>query len=524
MKAKQIHIGSDARNSVVAGIELVFSAVASTLGPYGSTVVIENDVRKDNPPGVTKDGVSVANIINLPDQLNQLGAKLVLQASTQADTKSGDGTTTTVVLATGLVARAISMLEDGMLPIQIREELLLSVDKMISMLTSIAERYPVTADTVRCVARISANGEEKLADVAIAATEAAMGGPVTVKSHREETDEIEILHGAIIPGAPLTLDLLDRSNKTTTADSPIVCLYNGRFNLAVLDGISNAYDNNFTGAAYRDSVPRIVVVIAKDMEDGVEEAVAKFNRNARTNQDICVIVLAAPGAGQQRQRYLTMLSHMISGSVVEPGQDIVFGEATALQLEANRSALIPNRAFNQDLYVEMLKAERSASSIGSIKYRQFDEILRFVLGRRVTVYVGGMTQADIKERQDRMVDAVHAIVAVQDGVIPGGGTVLAMNYDDPFSEAYTLPYRKILMNGGLSAAEAADTLEKATNLSNVEGLEHAYFYDLIRNEYVNLVDCPMPVYDPVRVTVNALRAAAQVAVTVVTSNCYIIED
>lgn len=524
MKAKQIHIGTEARNKVVDGIEMVFDAVASTLGPYGATVVIENDVRKDNPPGVTKDGVSVANIINLPNQLNQLGAKLVLQASTQADTKSGDGTTTTVVLATGLVARAISMLDDGMLPIQIREQILLSVDKTISMLNVIAENYPVTADTVRCVARISANGEEKLADVAISATEAAMGGPVTIKSHREETDEIEILHGAIIPGTPLTTDMLDRSSKSTTVDEPLICLYNGRFSPAVLVGVTDAYNASPLRTDDRNSPPRVLAVIAKDLEDGVEELVAHHNRKARDGRDVCIIVLAAPGAGQQRQRYLTMLSYMSNGKVVEPGQDIVFGEATALQLEANRCALIPHESFDQARHVEDLKTERSASSIGSIKYKQFDEILRFVLGRRVTVYVGGMTQADIKERQDRMVDAVHAIVAVQDGVIPGGGTVLAMNNDDPFSDAYTLPYRKILMNGGLSAAEAAAHLERSTDMSNAEGLEHAYFYDLLSNEYVNLVACEMPVYDPVRVTINALRAAAQVAITVVTSNCYIIED
>lgn len=517
MKAKQIHIGTEARNKVVEGINMVYGAVASTLGPYGATVVIENDIRKDNPPGVTKDGVSVANVINLADQLNQLGAKLVLQASTQADTKSGDGTTTTVVLAQGLVARAISMLEEGMLPIQIREEIMLSVDKVVSVLQSVAERYPVTADTISCVARISANGEEKLADVAISATEAAMGGPVTIKSHREENDEIEVLHGAIIPGSPLTTDMLDRNNKVTTVTNPRVCLYNGRFNGSVMAGIEQ-----YLGTVHIGKVEHCVLaVIAKDLEDGIEEMVAQFNRK---NRDVCIIVLAAPGAGLQRQRYLTMLANMTVGKVVEPGQEIVFGGATALQLEANRTALIPHENFDQSAHVEALKAERSASSIGSIKYKQFDEILRFVLGRRVTVYVGGMTQADIKERQDRMVDAVHAIVAVQDGVIPGGGTVLAMIDDDVFTDAYTLPYRKILMNGGLSPEEAAQRHADGIRIANDAGHEHAFFYDILRNDYVNLVECDMPVYDPVRVTINALRAAAQVAITVVTSNCYIIED
>lgn len=515
MKAKQIFIGDEGRNAVVSGINQVYLAVASTLGPYGATAIIENDIRKDNPPGVTKDGVSVAGVINLPGQLEQLGAKLVLQASTQADTKSGDGTTTTVVLTQGLLARALEMHSRGMLPIQVRAAIQKSVEGVIEQLELAASKHEVTAETIRCVARISANGEERLADVAIAAVESAKGGPVTIRSHREETDEVEVLHGAIIPGSPLTLDLLDRNSKVTNFDRPNVCIYNGRFSSSILSQLANYTESNKGG---------VCVVIVKDIADGIEEQVASLNRRRNVAP---IQIVAAPGAGQQRQRYLNALSAMVGAAVVEPGQDLVFGEAASVQMEINRTSLIPNENFAQSDLIDKLLAERGASSIGSIKYKQFDEILRFVLGRRVTVYVGGMTQADIKERQDRMVDAVHAIEAVRDGVIPGGGTVLAMvddGADNLFADAYSLPFRKILLNGGLTEDAVARYLDEARNLAHESGSYYTPFFDILRDEYVDLVNCDTPVYDPVRVTINALRAAAQVVITVITSNCYIIED
>lgn len=520
MKAKQIHIGTEARAEVIEGISITYGAVASTLGPHGRTVVIENDIRKDNAPTVTKDGVSVAAVINLPKQLNQLGARLVLQASTQADTKSGDGTTTTVVLAHGLVSRAMEQLNEGMLPIQIRENITRSVENMVGYLQLTSAEYEVDESTIQCVARISANGEETLSKVAISAIEAAKGGPVAVKSHREELDELEVLTGAILPGAPLTIDLIDRNLKITTVEQPLVAIYNGRLTSAAYTGF---YDH-LQSLGHKD---RLLIIVAKDLEDGVEQLVAAGNDHRGNRTGNHILVVPSPGAGAQRQRYLGLLSSMIGAPVIEPGNTIQSGYATAVQIEAKRVSLIPNEMFPQDTVVAELMAERATYSVGSIKYRQSDEILRFVLGRRVTVYVGGMTEADIKERQDRMVDAVHAIEAARDGVIPGGGTVLAMaamSTNDEYRDAYTLPFRKILLNGGITETDAMDCLRQAYELGCNDGLTHTYFYDILKEEYVNLVKGEMPVYDPVRVTINALRAAAQVAITVISSNCYIIED
>lgn len=513
MKTKVIHSGYDARLGLCAGIDKLYDAVASTLGPYGASVIIENDSRKDNPPTVTKDGVSVARIINFDNQLEQLGARIVLQASSQADTKSGDGTTTTVVLAKALVDAATRITATGVLPIVVKARLDKLSEDVVAYLEAYSESFEVTDEVIDNVARISANGDRTLAAVALSAVREANGGPVTVKPYRGEVDEMEALQGSIITGSPLNGELVPRDESAIVSfrDTYVIVL-DAR---ATVDQIESICRNNGD---------KNTVVFVTGARDGVAELASEWN--TRTNAHGNVIVVETPGAGQNRRRYQAILCTMASCKITSNVDEIHYGRLKEFTISQRNMCIFTDVDMQET--VKHLTELREAEIRGSQKYKHLDTALRFVLGRRVTIYVGGLTDADIKERHDRMVDAVSAIECAKDGVIPGGGTVLAFlalsHKDTDLASALMLPMCKIYMNGGVGEDVARSMVVDAFEDARKSTRRYLQFQDLLNSTVVDLLDPQYAVYDPVRVTINAVRAACAVAGTVITSNCCVVED
>lgn len=513
MKTKVMFSGNEAREGLRSGVDKLFMAVASTLGPYGSSVIIENDNRKDNAPTVTKDGVSVARVVNWDDQLEQLGARIVLQASSQADTKSGDGTTTTVVLAKALVDAASGVVESGVLPIVVKKRLDKLAEDVVAYLEVYSEQYEVTDDVIANVARISANGDEALASVALAAVRAANGGPVTVKPWRAEVDEVESLDGSIITGTPINTDLVPRDEFPRVFNHLNVVVLDARITVDQIRTLASAHGN------------KPLIVFVTGARDGVDEWVSEWNSSTPNNVNP-VIVVETPGAGQNRRRYQAILAEMANTDITSNVQNVSLGLLAEFTLSQRNMCIFTDVDLSKT--TSSLIAQRDAEIRGSQKYKHLDTTLRFVLGRRVTVSVGGLTDADTKERKDRMVDAVSAIECAKDGVIPGGGTVLAYlansHADKELAKALALPMAKIYMNGGLSEEEAVATVDKSCADARASQRTYPLFYNLLEGEYVDLLDPAYAVYDPVRVTINAVRAACAVAGTVITSNCCLVED
>lgn len=512
MKSKVMFSGNEARDGLRSGVNKLFMAVASTLGPYGSSVIIENDNRKDNAPTVTKDGVSVARVVNWDNQLEQLGARIVLQASSQADTKSGDGTTTTVVLAKALVDAASSAVANGELSIVVKKRLDKLAEDIVAYLEQYSENFEVTDEVIANVARISANGDEALADVALAAVRAANGGPVTVKPWRAEVDEVEALDGSIITGTPINTDVVPRDESARAFQFPNVIIMDARISVEQIRNLASAYGGM-----------KPLVVFVSGARDGVDEWVSEWNSSPDAEP---VIVVETPGAGQNRRRYQAILAEMANTEITTNVQHAEVGTLAEFSVSQRNMCIFTQ--VSMDTTIDALIKQRDGEIRGSQKYKHLDTTLRFVLGRRVTVSVGGLTDAGTKERKDRMVDAVSAIECARDGVIPGGGTILAhlanIHKDKELAEALMLPMAKIYMNGGLSDEEALAAVLKSCDAARAENRDYPLFYDLLSGKYVDLLDPAYTVYDPVRVTINAVRAACAVAGTVITSNCCLVED
>lgn len=512
MKSKVMFSGNEARDGLRRGVDKLFLAVASTLGPYGSSVIIENDNRKDNAPTVTKDGVSVARVVNWDDQLEQLGARIVLQASSQADTKSGDGTTTTVVLAKALVDAASKVVANGELSIVVKKRLDKLAEDVVAYLEQYAENFEVTDEVIANVARISANGDEALAHIALTAVRAANGGPVTVKPWRAEVDEVEALEGSIITGTPISTDIVPRDESTRPIASPNVVVLDARITIDQARALASTHSGT-----------RPLIIFVTGARDGVDEWVSEWNSIPESQP---VIIVETPGAGQNRRRYQAILAEMAGTEITTNVQHVSVGSFAQFTVSQRYMCIFTR--VDMQATIDALIKQRDSEIRGSQKYKHLDNTLRFVLGRRVTISVGGLTDADTKERKDRMVDAVSAVECAKDGVIPGGGTVLAYlansHKDTELAEALMLPMAKIYMNGGLATDEALATVKKSCEDARANERDYPLFYDLLAGEYVDLLDAEYAVYDPVRVTINAIRAACAVAGTVITSNCCLVED
>lgn len=534
IKPKEVVFG-EATSKVIEGVGIAYQAVSSTLGPYASTVVLENENGKDKAPVVTKDGVSVAERVSLKDPLQQLGARLVLQASSQADAKSGDGTTTTLILAYEAMKMARKAIEGGMLMHQVRKQLESSRDYIADRLLEAARNYENNDDVKRFVALVSANGEESLANIAVDAVRLARGGEVRKYMSRSEEDSIEIKRGAVITGKPLTVDAIPRREDSFQIVNPAVILANGDIDVT---RVQNIFEH-ITKAQYRGHV----VVFCEDIKADVDMYVADFNsklaaRFRDESEYSQLIILPTPGVGDFRQQFLAVMELMTGATINESGSsEIHSGLCESVVIERQTITINPLAYFYDDGIDEQecnrITAMQREFPIGTSRYKRFNELLRFVVGRRVSVHVGGLSEADSKERFDRLVDAVNAIVRAESGVIVGGGTTLAA-LSTSVQEAYPMlvgldkvlraPMTKIYQNAGVPNAE--EIVEECMNhplRQHLHNSTYIPFFDLDSMLHTDLYAIENPILDPVLVTYNAVRAAFSLASTIVTTRCYIVD-
>lgn len=527
IKPKNV-VFAEATNKVIEGVETAYRAVSSTLGPYASTVVLENENGKDKAPVVTKDGVSVARCVSLKDPLQQLGARLVLQASSQADAKSGDGTTTTLILAYEAMKMARHAIENGMLMHQVRKQLEESRDYIANALLTAATNFENNDEVKKFVALVSANGEERLAQIAVDAVRRARGGEVRKYMSRSEHDTIEVKTGAVISGKPLTVDAIPRRDDSFEIVKPNVMLANGEVDGKRIDSIIKQIKQE----GYSD----YVVLFCEDIRDDVDMKVAAFND--LNNQGVLLIVLPTPGVGDFRQQFLAVMELMTGAEINELGTEhFELGKCESIIIERQNITINPKPAFYvsgaDEAECARITAMQNEFPIGTSRYNRFNELLRFVVGRRVSVHVGGLSEADCKERFDRLVDAVNAIVRAESGVIVGGGTTLAAlsaRVQNQFPQLVGLdkvlraPMAKIYENAGIE--NASEIVEECLNhplRTHLHNDTYIPFFDLDEQLHVDLYAVEKPILDPVLVTYNAVRAAFSLASTIVTTRCYIVD-
>ncbi|MBN2617010.1 MAG: chaperonin GroEL [Spirochaetales bacterium] len=521
--AKQLQFDEQARKSLLTGVEKLSDAVKVTLGPKGRNVLID---KKFGAPLVTKDGVTVAKEIELEDPFENMGAQLVKEVSTKTNDVAGDGTTTATVLAYGIVKEGLKSVAAGINPMGLKR----GIDKAVSL--AVAEIKNLAKDIkekeeIAQVATISANNDREIGDeIANALEKVGKDGVITVEESKTFETTTDFVEGMQFDRGYLSpYFATNRESMTTTMDHPYILVFDKK--------ISNMKDllpllEKVAGAG------KPLLIIAEDVEG---EALAALVVNTlRGALNVCAV--KAPGFGDRRKAMLEDIAILTGGEVIS--------EEIGLKLESTELSQLGTAVkvtISKDETVIVSGAgEESAISerIGQIKTQiedttsdydreKLQERLAKLAGGVAVINVGAATEVELKEKKDRVEDALSATrAAIEEGIIPGGGTALAQisvilekaDLSDLTEEekvgfkiarrAMEEPVRQISTNAGLDGAVVAE---------KVKYEKRGVGFDAGKMEFVDMVSAG--ILDPAKVTRTALQNAASIAGLLLTTECAI---
>lgn len=520
--AKDILFNSDAREKLKKGVDTLADAVKVTLGPKGRNVVIEQTY---SGPHVTKDGVSVAESITLLDPSENIGAQMVKQAASKTNSIAGDGTTTATVLAQSLISAGLDEVKNGANPIDLKRGIDLATRVVVENLLKIAQKIDGSIDKVRDVATISANNDEEIGSLIAEAMEAAgKDGVVTVENSNKVQTEVVTVKGMDIANGYLLPSFINNDEKMVCElENPYVLVYDGRISqtqklVAILDGIVRA--------------GRPLLIIADDVDgDALQTLVLNKMKGA-----IKVCVVKAPSFGDRRKEILEDIAILTGGTFITESaghalertnveflgscKSVVVTKDSTIIIDGEGSKeLIEQRSDNLRAQIE--------SAASSYDKEKLQERLAKLSGGVSVIKVGALTEIELKEKRDRVDDALNAtIAAVKEGIVPGGGVALirsmhaltglvGKNTDQTkginiLKNALTCPLTAIVRNCGLEPSSILEYVAKS---------EGSYGFNANTEMYGDLIQ--EGVIDPVMVTRVALENAASVAGMILTTDCVI---
>ena len=515
MIEKDIHYDREAREKLASGINKIADAVKTTLGAAGNTVILEDELGR---PHITKDGVTVARSVNLSDPVEHLGASIMRQASIKTADEAGDGTTTSMVIAQALVNNAFRAIdsEQGISVNQLRRDLETLSKAVIADLEKVA--IPVTDDMLDNVAAISANNDPELGRIiANAYKEVGVDGAVTIEQSMSMETYTEIVEGTRIKrGFHSPYMVTDKEKNQAILEKPLVMVSDKT--VTSIDDIEPVLM-----VAVRSKRPLLIVA---DVDIPVMNT---LNVN-KAKGVIQVNVVAPEGVGMNRFELLEDLAVMTGAVLIsdETGNDFsavddsFLGEAkksvstdreTVITLDGEKTAsAVKERA---DMVRQLIKKNEDKYNLWHHKDR-----LSRLAGGVAAIYVGALTEVEMKEKKDRVEDAIHATrAALSEGIVSGGGVALYNIADrvskseagNILSEALRAPVRQILTNAGVDIP----SFEEKVLRSRKKG----YGLDVKRMKYGNMID--MGIIDPLKVTKNAVLNSVSVAVTILTTNCVV---
>ena len=524
MAAKEVKFASDARDRMLRGVDTLANAVKVTLGPKGRNVVIEKSF---GAPRITKDGVTVAKEIELKDKFENMGAQMLREVASKQNDKAGDGTTTATVLAQSIVREGAKAVAAGMNPMDLKRGIDLAVGTVVKDLESHAKKVSANSEIAQ-VATISANGDETVGRIlAEAMDKVGNEGVITVEEAKSLETELETVEGMQFDRGYLSPYFVTNTEKLKVElDDPLILIHEKKLsNLqALVPLLEQVVQSN-----------RPLLIIAEDVEG---EALATLVVN-KLRGGLKVAAVKAPGFGDRRKAMLEDIAILTAGNVVseELGTKLenvtlgMLGTAKKVIIDKDNTTIVDGAGNKADIdaRVGQIRAQIETTTSDYDREKLQERVAKLAGGVAV-IRVGGATEVEVKERKDRVDDALHATrAAVEEGILPGGGIALlralkaldglqAANDDqqsgiDIVRRALRSPARQIAENAGEDGAYIVGKL--------LEGDDYNHGFNAAKGEYEDLVKSG--VIDPAKVVRTALQDAASVASLLITTEALVAE-
>src|SRR5471032_1627292 len=521
MAAKDVYFASDARDRMLRGVNILANAVKVTLGPKGRNVVIEKSF---GAPRTTKDGVTVAKEIELVDRFENLGAQMVREVASKTNDAAGDGTTTATVLAQAIVREGIKAVAAGMNPMDLKRGIDLAVDADVQ---SRSKKISTNAEVAQVVA-IAANDDQEIGNmIAEAMKKVGNEGVITVEEAKGLETELDVVEGMQFDRGYLSPYFMTNAEKMTVElEDPYILIHEKK--LSSLQPLLPVLEAVVQGG-------RPLLILSEDIEG---EALATLVVN-KLRGGLKVAAVKAPGFGDRRKAMLEDIAILTGGQLISEELGIklesvtldMLGRAKKVSIDKENTTIIDGNGKKKDIQgrVAQIRSQIEETTSDYDK-EKLQERLAKLAGGVAIIRVGGSTEVEVKERKDRVDDALHATrAAVEEGIVPGGGVALARaslilsklkadNDDQRFGieivrKAIQTPLRQIAENAGEDGAViAGKTLEKD---------EYNFGFDAQSGEFKDLVKAD--IIDPTKVVRTALQDAASVAGLLVTTEAMIAE-
>jgi chaperonin GroEL len=523
MAAKEVRFAGDAREKMLRGVDILANAVKVTLGPKGRNVVIEKSF---GAPRTTKDGVTVAKEIELEDKFENMGAQMVREVASKTNDTAGDGTTTATVLAQAIVREGAKSVAAGMNPMDLKRGVDMAVAAAIDHVKKQAKKVK-NSDEIAQVGTISANGEKEIGDmIAKAMQKVGNEGVITVEEAKTAETELDIVEGMQFDRGYLSPYFITNADKMVAELEDVYILLHEK-KLSSLQSMLPILE-----AVVQTSRP--LLIIAEDIEG---EALATLVVN-RLRGGLKVAAVKAPGFGDRRKAMLEDIAILTGGQVISEDLGIklenvtidMLGRAKRIKVEKENTTIVDGSGKKADINGRCAQIKQQIEETTSdYDKEKLQERLAKLAGGVAVIKVGGSTEVEVKEKKDRVDDALNATrAAVEEGVVPGGGVALlrakkavealkSPNADvqagiNIVSKALEAPLRQIVENAGVEGSiVVGKLLEKSGN----------YGFNAQTEEYVDMVSAG--IIDPTKVVRVALQDAASVASLLITTEAMIAE-
>jgi len=524
MAAKEVKFSSDAREKMLRGVDVLANAVKVTLGPKGRNVVIDKSF---GAPRITKDGVTVAKEIELADKFENMGAQMVREVASKTNDLAGDGTTTATVLAQAIVKEGAKSVAAGMNPMDLKRGIDLAVDAVVRDLKSHAKKI-ANNDEIAQVGTISANGDREIGRfLADAMAKVGNEGVITVEEAKSLDSELEVVEGMQFDRGFVSPYFVTNAEKMRVElEDPYVLIHEKKLSnlqplLPVLEAVVQS--------------GKPLLVIAEEVEG---EALATLVVN-KLRGGLKIAAVKAPGFGDRRKAMLEDIAILTGGNVISEDLGIklenvkltMLGRAKKVAIDKDNTTIVNGAGKKSDIEARCNQIRAQIEETTSDYDREkLQERLAKLAGGVAVIRVGGATEVEVKERKDRVDDALHATrAAVEEGILPGGGVALlralkaldglkAANADQQAGieivrRAIQAPARQIAQNAGDDGSVVVGKL--------LEKTDYNWGYNAATGEYQDLVKAG--IIDPAKVVRTALQDAASVASLLITTEALIAE-
>ena len=521
MAAKEVKFSTDARERMLRGVDVLANAVKVTLGPKGRNVVLDKSF---GAPRITKDGVSVAKEIELSDKFENMGAQMVREVASKTNDIAGDGTTTATVLAQAIVKEGAKAVAAGMNPMDVKRGIDMAVTEVVEKLKAMAKKID-TSEEVAQVGTISANGEKEIGErIAEAMQRVGNEGVITVEEAKSLESSLDVVEGMQFDRGYLSPYFVTNPEKMTCElEDPYILLHEKKLSslqamLPVLEAVVQ------TG--------KPLLIIAEDIEG---EALATLVVN-KLRGGLKVAAVKAPGFGDRRKAMLEDIAILTGGTVVSEDLGIklegvtldMLGTAKRVSITKEETTLVDGAGDKSDVEGRVAQIKSQIEDTTSDYDREkLQERLAKLAGGVAVISIGGATEVEVKEKKDRVDDALNATrAAVEEGIVPGGGVALLRassglsakgeNSDQEagvaiVKRALQAPLRQIAENAG---DEGSVVVGKLNDNSDAN-----YGYNAQSGEYGDMIK--MGIIDPVKVVRHALQDAASIAGLLVTTEAMV---